>query len=63
MNSNALISFFFGRDVAMWTGTLHEKSHEPFCFVLKTTVFKHVNTPILCKEIAWNIDNEFTVEK
>lgn len=57
MNSNALISFFFGRDVAMWTDTLHEKSHEPFCFVLKATVFKHVNIPILRKEIAWKIDN------
>ena len=52
MNSNALISFFFGRDVAMWTDTLHEKSHEPFCFVLKATVFKHVKIPILRKEIA-----------
>lgn len=49
--------FFFGRDVAMWTDTLHEKSHKPFCFVLKATVFKHVNIPILRKEIAWKIDN------
>ena len=57
MNSNALISFFLAAMLPCGRTPCTKKSHEPFCFVLKATVFKHVNIPILRKEIAWKIDN------
>lgn len=58
MNSNALIFFFWPRCCHMDGHLARKKSWAIlFCFVLKATVFKHANIPILRKEIAWKIDN------